>query len=49
MEELLRLRINIERLIEAGYDDDAIDDIVHDSCGLNDLNYQIEDELSYSE
>ena len=48
MEELKRLQENIEKLIKANYPDCAIDDIIHDSCSLNDLNHQIEDELSYA-
>ncbi|GEM_PF-5227263 len=49
MDELKRLKKNIEILIEAGYEDEMIDNMVHDSCDLNDLNHQIEDELSYAE
>lgn len=48
MEELKRLKVNIENLIEAGYDDDHINDMVADSCDLNELNNFIEDELSYA-
>lgn len=47
MEELKRLYANIEKLIEAGYEDVNMDEFIEDSSDVNELNNIIEDELSY--
>jgi len=48
MEELLRLKGNIERLIEAGYTDEVVDNVICESTDIEELNNYIEDELSYA-
>jgi len=49
MEELLKLKTNLEKLIEANYEDYILDDFISDSKTLCDLNECIEDEISYWE
>lgn len=49
MFELKRLQENIQRLLDAGYTDELVDEFIEDSCNLEELNDSIEEELSYSE
>lgn len=46
-EELKRLQANIAKLIEAGYEDENIDEFIEESSDANELNDIIEDQLSY--
>ncbi len=46
MEELIRLKNNIDKLIQEGYDDAFIDDLIAESLDLEGLNDSIEFELS---
>lgn len=46
MEELLKLKENLERLIEAGYEDYMLDEWINDSKDLSELNDSIEEEIS---
>lgn len=45
MEELRRLKTNIEKLMEAGYDDALVDSLIEGSYDLEGLNDSIEYEL----
>nr|DAM07019.1 MAG TPA: restriction alleviation protein [Caudoviricetes sp.] len=46
---LLKLQENIQKLIDAGYEDVTFNNFVADSADIDDLNEFIEDELSYAE
>ena len=45
MNELIRLKENIDRLMEEGYDDAFVDELISISFDLEGLNDSIESEL----
>ena len=49
MEGLKELKTNIEKLIDGAYDDEFIDALINCSCGLEELNRIIDEQLSYSD
>ncbi len=49
MEELIRLKSNIEKLIDIGYSDKNADILFENSIDLETFNWIIEKELSYCE
>lgn len=48
MEELIKLKNNIEKIIAANYPDHAVDCMVSVSFDLSELNDYLENELSYA-
>lgn len=46
MEELIRLKANIDKIMEEGYDDAFVDSLIEESFDLEGLNDSIEFELS---
>lgn len=46
MDELLKLKNSLEKLIEAGYEDSMLDECIKESISLSNLNDFIEDEIS---
>ena len=49
MNELKRLKENINALIEGGYDDDFVSALIEYSFDLVELNEKIEYQMSYSD
>ena len=46
MEELIRLKNNIKKLIDIGYPDESVDILLENSVNLETFNWLIEEELS---
>lgn len=46
MEEIMRLKANLDRMMEEGLDDEVLDNLISVSLGAEELNEAIEYEVS---